>query len=586
MLITPYQGEIIDLMAAPGEVAELASFASSLPSVQLSQREACDLEMMATGAFSPLRSFMSEPDYRNVLANMRLADGTLFPLPVTFGVADVGNLKPGTDIALRSPQNDLLAIMTVRDILEWDRTEYAEMVLGTSDPRHPLVAELGGWGRFNLSGELRVLKLPPHHDFRELRLTPSETRLRLESLGRADVVAFQTRNPLHRAHEEMTRRAVEMVDGTLLLHPVVGMTTPGDIDHFTRVRTYKTVAASCYPRGRALLSLLPFAMRMAGPREAVLHAIIRRNYGANNFIVGRDHASPGANADGSTFYAPFAAQDLAKKYSGEIGVNIIAFSELVYRPDESRYVSITDVPPARNAVRLSGTKIRSEYLAKGKQPPGWMVRAEVADILSEAYPPRSRRGVCLWFTGLSGAGKSTTAEIVTALLSEHGRQVTLLDGDVVRTHLSKELGFTKEDRDTNISRIGFVASEIVRHGGIAVCAAVSPYRDSRNKVRLMFESEHFVEIFVDTPIETCESRDPKGMYAMARRGEIPNFTGVSDVYEVPESAEITLNTTDATARENAERIIRFLQSRGFLKRRIAEKNIRHAEKVGILCSNK
>lgn len=585
MLITPYQGEIIDLMPAPADGAELTSFASSLPSVQLSQREACDLEMIATGAFSPLRSFMGELDHQNVLANLRLSDGTLFPLPVTLGVADTGYLKLGADIALRSPSNELLAVMKVSEIFEWDRTEFAEMALGTSDPRHPLVAELGGWGRFNLSGPLRVLSLPPHHDFEELRLTPSETRSRLQSLGRSDVVAFQTRNPLHRAHEEMTRRAVEMIDGTLLLHPVVGMTKPGDIDHFTRVRTYKTVTDSFYRRGRVLLSLLPFAMRMAGPREAVLHAIIRRNYGANNFIVGRDHASPGANSDGSTFYEPFAAQDLAKTHSSEIGVNIIAFSELAYRPDQRRYVSVTDVPPARTAVRLSGSAIRNQYLANGKELPGWMMRPEVAEILSDAYPPRSRRGLCLWFTGLSGAGKSTTAEIVTSLLLEEGRQVTLLDGDVVRTHLSKGLGFTKEDRDTHISRIGFVASEIVRHGGVAVCAAVSPYRDSRNKVRLMFESEHFVEIFVDTPIETCESRDPKGMYAMARRGEIANFTGVSDVYEVPESAEIRLNTTESTARENAKRIIRFLRSRGFLKQKIITQNILQADKAGVLCSN-
>lgn len=585
MLILPYKNELIDLRVPREDVAEITAFASSLPSVQLNQREVCDLEMMATGAFAPIRSFMGERDYRNVLANLRLSDGTLFPLPVTLGVADPGNIRSGTDIALRSPANDLLAVMTVSEIFEWDRTEYAEAVCGTADPRHPLVAELGSWGRFNISGRLRVLNLPTHHDFQNLRLTPVETRDRLRSIGNENVVAFQTRNPLHRVHEEMTRRAVEMVDGTLLLHPAVGMTKPGDVDHFTRVRTYKAVAESWYPRRRALLSLLPLAMRMAGPREAVLHAIIRRNYGANHFIVGRDHASPGANADGSTFYDPVAAQDLARTFSSEIGVNIITFGELVYRPDERRYVSVNAVSPSRNTIRLSGTAIRNEYLASGKELPEWMMRREVADILSEAYPPRTRRGVCLWFTGLSGAGKSTTAEIVTALLLEHGRQVTLLDGDVVRTHLSKGLGFTKEDRDTNVSRIGFVASEIVRHGGIAICAAVSPYRDSRNKVRLMFESDHFVEIFVDTPIDICESRDPKGMYAMARRGEIENFTGLDDVYEVPETAEITLSTVEMTARENAERIIRFLQTRGFLKQTNLAQKVRQSVNAGVLCSN-
>ena len=564
MLIPPYRGELVDLTASDEEAKELSVFAASLPSVRLSQREVCDLEMIATGAFSPLRSFMSEADHRSVLADMRLADGTLFPLPVTVGASEADHLRLGADIALRSPTNELLAVMTVGDVYEWDRSEYAEKVLGTTDPRHPLVAELGSWGRFNLSGELRVLRLPQHHDFREHRLTPTETRNNLDSLGRHNVVAFQTRNPLHRAHEEMTRSALEAVDGTLLLNPVVGLTKPGDIDHFTRVRAYKAVAGSCYPPGRVLLALLPFAMRMAGPREAVLHAIIRRNFGANYLIVGRDHASPGAGSDGKAFYEPFAAQELAEKHSPETGVNILKFGEFVYLTDERRFAKINGGVPPRNAVRISGTAIRRDYLASGKKLPEWMMRKEVVEVLANSYPPRSRQGVCLWFTGLSGSGKTTTAEVVTAYLLEEGRRVTVLDGDVVRTHLSKGLGFTKEDRDTNISRIGFVASEIVRHGGIAVCAAISPYRDSRERVRAMFENEHFVEIFVDTPLDVCESRDTKGMYAMARRGEIENFTGIDDEYEAPLKAEITLETVEAPAHENAQRIIRYLRAKGFL----------------------
>ena len=585
MLISPYKGELVDLMVAPDELHEFSAFAASLPSIKLSQREVCDLEMLATGAFSPVRTFMPERDYRRVLEEQRLSDGTLFPIPITLSATKIGSLSRGSEISLRSSTNDLLAVMKVSDIFEWDRTEYAEAVLGTSDPRHPLVAELGSWGRFNLSGSLRVLRLPTHHDFQEYRFTPSESRRRLETLGRPNVVAFQTRNPLHRAHEEMTRTAIGMVDGTLLLHPVVGMTTPGDIDHVTRVRTYKAVADACYPPGRVLLSLLPFAMRMAGPREAVLHMIIRRNFGANSFIIGRGHASPGTRSGGSTFYEPFAARDLAEKHSSEVGVNVLSFDEYVYISNERRYVSVQSTPRSRNIARLSGTIIRDEYLANGKSPPEWMMRKEVSKILVEASPPRTRQGLCLWFTGLSGAGKSTTAEIVTALLSEEGRQVTLLDGDVVRTHLSRGLGFTKEDRDINISRIGFVASEIVRHGGIAVCAAVSPYRDSRNKVRSMFESEHFIEIFVDTPFEICESRDPKGMYAKARRGEIENFTGIDDIYEIPDAAEITLNTVEATARENAELMIRFLRSKGFLAGKRRDRSDVVGE-TGALCRSK
>ncbi len=564
MLLSPYKGNLVDLVAAPETRAGLFAYAAGLHSVQLTARETCDLEMLSTGAFSPLRGFMPESDYNNVLDEMRLSDGTVFPIPITLSTDDLTNLKIGGDIALRDSKNDLLAIMNIGEIYEWNRERLAEAVFGTSDPRHPLVAEMQKWGRFNLSGELRVLKLPEYPDFQDLRLTPKQTRECLAGMGRDNVVAFQTRNPIHRAHELMTQKAIEITDGTLLLHPVVGMTKEGDIDYFTRVRTYKAITDRSYERNRVLLSLLPLAMRMAGPREAVWHAIIRRNYGANHLIVGRDHASPGNDANGKSFYEPSAAQTLAIELSGEIGVKILAFQEFAYLPEERRYEEIDKIVPGRKTISLSGTRIREDFLGRGNPLPEWFTRKEVAKILTNAYPPRHRQGICLWFTGLSGSGKSTTAEIVTTLLLEEGRQSTLLDGDAVRTHLSKGLGFSKEDRDININRIGFVASEIARHGGIAVCAAVSPYRHSRNQVRQMFGNEHFVEIFVDTPLEVCESRDAKGMYAKARRGEIEHFTGIDDVYEVPESAEITLVTVDRKASENARFIIEYLRSRGFL----------------------
>ncbi|MDQ3220321.1 MAG: bifunctional sulfate adenylyltransferase/adenylylsulfate kinase [Acidobacteriota bacterium] len=563
-LVSPYKGKLVDLVAAPEERAGLFSYAAGLHSIQLTQRETCDLEMLSTGGFSPLRTFLSEMNYNSVLDEMRLADGTVFPIPITLSSDDFINLKIGCDVALRDPKNDLLAVMKIGEIYEWNRERLAGAVFGTTDPRHPLVAEMQGWGRFNLSGELRVLKLPEYHDFQYLRLAPKQTRNRLEALGRENVVAFQTRNPIHHAHELMTQRAIEMIDGTLLMHPVVGMTKEGDIDYFTRVRTYKAVAGLSYEENRVLLSLLPLAMRMAGPREAVWHAIIRRNYGANHLIVGRDHASPGTDANGRPFYEPSAAQTLAHELSAEIGVKILSFHEFAFLPEERRYEEIDKIAPGRKTFSLSGTRIREDYLSKGNPLPEWFTRKEVAKILSESYPPRHRQGVCLWFTGLSGSGKSTTAEILSTLLLEEGRQTTSLDGDVVRTHLSKGLGFSKEDRDINVNRIGFVASEIVRHGGIAVCAAVSPYRQSRNQVRQMFENEHFVEIFVDTPLEICEMRDSKGMYAKARRGEIKDFTGVDDAYEVPEAAEITLNTVNTTARENARLILEYLRSRGFI----------------------
>ncbi len=564
-LIEPYGGKLVDLVVGPSEYDELFELASTLRSIQLTQRQTCDLDMLAVGAFSPLTTFMGKNDLESVVDEMRLADGPVFPIPVTLSVDDLANIEIGRQLALRDRKNNLLAVLDVEEISEWDRHRVSVGVFGTTDPRHPLVSEMAGWGKYNLSGRLRVLRLPEYHDFRELRLTPAQARERLAAMGRRDVVAFQTRNPIHSAHEIMTQRAIERTDGTLLLHPVVGMTKEGDIDHYTRVRTYKAVAERAYPPDRVLLSLLPLAMRMAGPREAVWHAIIRRNYGANHLIVGRDHASPGVDSHGKPFYGPLAAQELAQKYSSETGVGVIAFQEFAYLPEEDRYEEVGKVPAGRRTLSLSGTQIREEYLGNGAELPDWFTRKEVAAILAESHPPRHRQGVCVWFTGLSGSGKSTTAEILVSLLLEAGRQATVLDGDVVRTHLSKGLGFSREDRDINVNRIGFVASEIVRHGGIALCAAVSPYRQSRNQVRQMFRDGSFIEVFVDTPLEVCETRDSKGMYAKARRGEIKDFTGINDVYEEPESAEIVLDTVSVPAAENARRIFEQLRSAGFLR---------------------
>lgn len=564
-LIEPYGGRLVDLRVAREEYDALRAYANTLPSLQLIDRALCDLELLAVGAFSPLDRFMGRADYECVVEEMRLADGRLFPIPVTLPVDRIDDLHYDRDIALRDARNNLLAVLTVEEIYTWDRAQTAQLVFGTQDPAHPLVAEMNRWGKTNLSGRLRVLDLPRHHDFTDLRLTPAETRARLAAMGRPNVVAFQTRNPLHRAHEELTKRAADSVDGTLLLHPVVGLTKPGDVDHFTRVRSYKALLNNYYARDRALLALLPLAMRLAGPREALWHMVIRRNYGANYLIVGRDHAGPGNDSLGRPFYGPYDAQELAKQHSAELGVGVLTFSEMVYLPHENRYEEATLVPNGAPIASISGTQVRSDYLNRGRQLPDWFTRPEVADILSESYPPRHRQGVCLWFTGLSGAGKSTTADVLTVLLLEHGRQVTVLDGDVVRTHLSKGLGFSKEDRDINIRRIGFVAAEIVRHGGIAICAAVSPYRATREDVRALVGKERFVEIFVDTPLSVCEDRDVKGMYAKARRGEIQGFTGIDDPYEPPVNPEITLDTVAFSPEENARRILEYLASHGYVR---------------------
>jgi sulfate adenylyltransferase len=564
-LITPYGGKLVDLMVPSEELGGLRDEATHLPSIQLSERAICDLELLATGAFSPLDGFMNRESYRSVVHEMRLPNGMIFPVPVTLPVNDFPGLGLDKRIALRDARNDLLAILTVEDIYEWDRVEAGDLVFGTNDPRHPLISEMTRWGKINISGRLQVLYLPKHYDFGDLRLTPAATRERLSTSRFQNVVAFQTRNPLHRAHEELTQRAATRVNGSLLLHPVVGLTKPGDVDHFTRVRTYKALTKSYYEPDRVLLALLPLAMRMAGPKEALWHAIIRRNFGANHLIIGRDHASPGVDSSGRPFYGPYDAQELVKKHSDEIGVRPLQFEELVYMTDEERYEERSLVPPAVNIASISGTEVREEYLNNGRKLPEWFTRPEVAEILSEGYPPRHRQGVCVWFTGFSGAGKSTTAEVLTVLLQEHGRQVTVLDGDVVRTHLSMGLGFSKEDRDINVRRIGFVAAEIVRHGGVTICAAVSPYAVTRNECRSMVGSDHFVEVFVDTPLEVCELRDSKGLYAKARRGEVLNFTGISDRYEPPARPELTLDTVDQTPEENARLILKYLTGRGFVR---------------------
>jgi sulfate adenylyltransferase len=564
-LIAPYGGRLVNLLVSDEEREEVRRRAAALPRLQLSPRSVCDLELLANGGFSPLESFMGRADYERVLEEMRLAGGTLFPIPVTLAVGRDAGVRLDGEVALADQHNDLLACLRVEEVFEWDRAREARLACGTNDPRHPLVAEMNAWGELCVAGRLRVFSLPRYHDFKHLRLSPARVRQRLAALGRRDVVAFQTRNPLHRAHEELTKRAAEAVAGSLLLHPVVGLTKPGDVDHFTRVRSYNVLAERYYDPRRTLLALLPLAMRMAGPREALWHAVIRRNFGANHLIVGRDHASPGRDSQDRPFYGPYEAQELVARFAAETGVAPLAFSEMVYLPEEDRYEESTRVPAGKRTASISGTEVREDYLRRGRALPSWFTRPEVASILAQSHPPRHRQGFCLWFTGLSGAGKSTTADILTVKLLEYGRQVTLLDGDVVRTHLSKGLGFSREDRDANIRRIGFVAAEVVRHGGAVICAAVSPYRSTRNECRAMVGGDGFVEVFVDTPLEVCERRDTKGMYRQAREGRIKNFTGVDDPYEPPHNPEIVLDTVKHTAAENAERIVEYLSERGFVR---------------------
>jgi sulfate adenylyltransferase len=566
-LIPPYGGKLVNLLVTGEERDELVTRLPNLPSIKINQRALNDLELLATGGFSPLDRFMDKSTYDRVLHEMRIDGGTLWPLPITLTANPSELPSVGSEIVLRNALNDPLAIMKLEEVFSWDPEKEARLAYGSNDARHPMVSEMGGWSKVCISGELKVINLPKYHDFVDLRRTPVDVREMLEAMGNENVVAFQTRNPLHRVHEELTKRAAAEIGGSLLIHPVVGMTKPGDVDHYTRVRVYRALYENYYEKSSTALSLLPLAMRMAGPKEALLHAIIRRNYGANHFIVGRDHAGPGDDSSGKPFYGPYDAQEMLKQYENELGVKMVPFSWLVYLPDTKEYVEVDKVPEGVKPLAISGTQVREEYLAKGKLLPDWFTRPETAEILRQSYPPRHDQGFCIWFTGLSGSGKSATTQVLTDLLLERGKILTVLDGDVVRTHLSKGLGFSAADRDTNILRIGFVAGELVRHGGAVVCAAISPYRNARNEARKMV-GDNFIMVHVDTPVEVCEQRDVKGLYAKARQamvdGKPMGFTGVDDPYEEPIDPEITVAGVGITPEENARQIITYLEEHGYL----------------------
>jgi len=526
----------------------------------LGPRALDDLEMLLSGAFAPLRGFMGQADYEACLATMRLANGSLFPLPVTLPAQT--SIEAGSRVELTHPRGDVLAILDVDEAFEIDPEREVLALLGSTDPAHPYTRELMAGPRWRIAGRLTPVRPVPHEDFKDLRLNPDQVREKVAAAGRRNVVAFQTRNPLHRSHEELIKRAARDLDATVLLHPVVGLTRPGDIDHFTRVRTYRGLVEKHFEVGSVVLALLPLAMRMAGPREALLHAIIRRNHGATHFIVGRDHAGPGPDSTGRPFFGPYAAQELVGRHADEVGIAMVPFREMVYLEAEDRFEEEDKVPKGASTRSLSGSDVR-RHLAEGLPLPDWFTRKETARVLQQAQPPRRAQGFCVWLTGLSGAGKSATAEALRALLMEEGRTVTLLDGDEVRLNLSKGLGFSREDRDANILRIGYVASEVVRHRGVAICAAISPFREARARCRALM-GDAFVEVFADTPIEICESRDSKGLYARARSGELKGFTGIDDPYEAPLSPDVVLSDPRQSPAENAGSIVFALRSMGFL----------------------
>ncbi|RCI01208.1 Sulfate adenylyltransferase [Rhizopus azygosporus] len=571
MANTPHGGILKDLHSRDAHKQEsLLAEAQSLPSIVLTDRQLCDLELILNGGFSPLEGFLNEKDYTSVVENMRLANGLLWPIPITLDVSkqelEESKIEPSKRIALLDPRdNEPLAILTVEDIYRPDKSKEAKLVYGADDIAHPAVNYLHNIAKeFNLGGSLEAIQAPSHYDYVANRYTPSELRSHFKKLQWTRVVAFQTRNPMHRAHRELTVRAARQRKAHLLIHPVVGLTKPGDIDHYTRVRVYKALMPK-YPNGMAELSLLPLAMRMGGPREAVWHALIRKNHGVTHFIVGRDHAGPGKNSQGVDFYGPYDAQALVEKYKDEIGIEIVPFQMVTYCPDTDEYIPADEVPEGVKTLNISGTELRHR-LKTGLPIPEWFSYPEVVQVLRQSHPPRSQQGFTIFFTGLHASGKNAIARALQVSLNQEStRTVSLLSSENTRAELSSELGFSKRDRDINIGRQAFVAGELTRAGAAVIVAPIAPYAAARDAARkTISQYGGFYLIHVSTPLEECIKRDRDGIYERAKKGEIKEFTGLDAPYEVPTNAELTVDITKQSISQAVHEIILLLEKDGYV----------------------
>ncbi len=565
-IIKPHGGKLCSPMLNKKYLGEVNNDILHLKSWTLTDRQLCDIELILNGGFSPLDGFMNQDDYNSVCEKSRLKNNLLWPIPITLDISNslADKLDANEKIVLRDKEGFAIALLTVNDLWHPDKDKEAHHIYKTTDTYHPGVnVLLNDTHPTYVGGSIEGIHNPKHYDYPELRHTPFQLREFFNKSGWSNIIAFQTRNPMHRAHVELTKRALNENNAKLLIHPAVGLTKPGDVNHYTRVRCYKNILSK-YDNDMTALSLLPLAMRMAGPREALWHTIIRKNYGCNYFIVGRDHASPGLNRDNKPFYGPYDAQEILNEHSKELGMNIVPFKQLVYVKEKKSFMAIDEVPKDCTSLSVSGTELR-DMLDKGKTIPEWFSYPEVVEELQQQQPALSKRGFTIFFTGLSGSGKSTLANGVLVKLLEDGRRpATLLDGDIVRTHLSSELGFSKEHRSINVRRIGFVASEITKNGGIAICAPIAPYRLDRQFNRKMIDPlGGYIEVFVNTPLEICEQRDVKGLYAKARKGLLKQFTGIDDPYEKPKNAEIVIDSSDETPEVLVDQILYQIHKMGY-----------------------
>ncbi|KAI9848542.1 MAG: Sulfate adenylyltransferase [Sclerophora amabilis] len=568
----PHGGVLKDLIARDAPKRDqLAAEAEKLPAVVLTERQLCDLELILSGGFSPLEGFLNEKDYNGVVTDLRLADGNLFSIPICLDVSqqsiDELGLKVGARITLRDFRDDRnLAILTIEDVYKPDKAKEAKHVFG-GDEEHPAVRYLYNTAKdFYVGGKVEAINRLNHYDYVGLRYTPSELRIHFDKLGWSRVVAFQTRNPMHRAHRELTVRAARARQANVLIHPVVGLTKPGDIDHFTRVRVYQALLPR-YPNGMAVLGLLPLAMRMGGPREAIWHAIIRKNHGTTHFIVGRDHAGPGKNSKGEEFYGPYDAQHAVEKYRDELGIEMVPFQQMTYLPDGDEYRPVDEVPKDTKTLDISGTDLRKR-LKTGAHIPEWFSYPEVVEVLRESHPPRFKQGFTVFLTGFQNSGKDAVARALDVTLNQQGgRSVTLLLGETVRSELSSELGFSREDRDKNIQRIAYVAAELTKAGAAVIAAPIAPYEGSRKQARdTISQNGSFYLVHVATPLEYAEKTDTRGIYAKARKGEIKGFTGVDDPYEKPSKADLVVDVETTSVRNIVHQIVLLLESEGLLDR--------------------
>jgi sulfate adenylyltransferase len=580
-LVTPHGGTLVDRLVPAADAAAFAAHAATRAPLPLDAREQADLELIAIGAASPLTGFLGKADYDSVLSRLRLADGTVWPLPFTLAVADDVPVAVGEERALVDSSGRTWGTIQVTEIFTRDPVAESRAVYGTDDPAHPGVAYLLGRPTRLVAGPVKVLGLPADLPFAEYRFTPRQLRERIAGLGWKRVAGFQTRNPIHRAHEHLTKLALEVSDG-LVIHPLVGETKQDDVPAAVRFKAYEALVAKYYPKDRTVLAAFPAAMRYAGPREALFHAIARKNYGINQLIVGRDHAGVGK------YYEPLAAQRIFDQFEpNDLGVTPLRLDPTFFCRACGTLASSKSCPhDASTRLELSGSKVR-EILRSGGHLPEEFTRPEVAEVLRAAYiaaggalpaegaiatpagqgfSPASDRGFILWFTGLSGSGKSTLAEALKPRL-EKARRVEILDGDEVRTHLSKGLGFSKEDRDTNIRRIGFVARLLARNGVVAIGAAISPYAATRDEVRAAAAKDgvQFVEVHAHATIDALAARDVKGLYKKALAGEIGNFTGVSDPYEAPANPDVQVRSDQESVDDSLARILGVLVARGLVQ---------------------